>query len=70
MNVDVLSITMFVSLVLAALGVGLFVWSARERTFQHVERLSILPLQDETLVVRDVRAEAIGSSTGSARGKE
>ncbi len=48
---NVLLLTVFVSLVLAALGVGLFVWTARSRTFEHVDRLSILPLEEERVEV-------------------
>lgn len=44
---EVLILTTFVSLVLAASGVGLFVWSARARTFDHAERLALLPLRDD-----------------------
>ncbi|GAB4196531.1 MAG: hypothetical protein OHK0013_03830 [Sandaracinaceae bacterium] len=45
---EVLLVTVFVSLVLAGLGVGLFVWSAKSRTFEHADRLAILPLERET----------------------
>lgn len=45
---EVLVLTTFVSLVLAASGVGLFVWSARARTFDHADRLALLPLRDDT----------------------
>lgn len=47
MNVEVLLLTVFVSLVLAALGVGLFVWTVRSKTFEHADRLAILPLELE-----------------------
>lgn len=47
---NVLLLTVFVSLVLAALGVGLFVWTARSRTFEHADRLAILPLEEECVV--------------------
>jgi cbb3-type cytochrome oxidase maturation protein len=43
----VLLLTVFVSLVLAGLGVGLFVWSAKARTFEHSDRRAILPLEEE-----------------------
>jgi cbb3-type cytochrome oxidase maturation protein len=44
---DVLILTIFVSLILAALGVGLFVWSARAGTGEHADRLALLPLERE-----------------------
>ena len=43
---EVLILTTFVSVLLAAGGVGLFVWSVRARTFDHADRLAILPLED------------------------
>ncbi len=43
---EVLILTTFVSLLLALAGVGLFVWSVRARTFDHADRLSLLPLDD------------------------
>ncbi|MGF1464921.1 MAG: cbb3-type cytochrome oxidase assembly protein CcoS [Sandaracinaceae bacterium] len=44
---EVLIITVSVSLALAAGGVGLFVWSVRQGTFEHSDRLALLPLEDE-----------------------
>ena len=45
---EVLFLTVFVSLVLATLGVGLFVWTSRSKTFEHADRLAILPLESES----------------------
>lgn len=45
---EVLILTTFVSLFLAAAGVGLFVWSVRARTFDHADRLALLPLDDSS----------------------
>jgi hypothetical protein len=44
--VDVLIVLVFVSLVLVAAAVLLFVVSLRQRDFEHSERLSLLPLRD------------------------
>lgn len=44
---DVLLLLVFLSAVLALLGVGLFVWSVRERTFDQADRLALLPLRDD-----------------------
>jgi nitrogen fixation-related uncharacterized protein len=44
---DALILTMFVSLVLAAGGVGMFVWLAGARTFDHADRLALLPMDDD-----------------------
>ena len=48
---EVLILTTFVSVLLAASGVGLFVWTARARTFDHADRLALLPLRDDAGVV-------------------
>ena len=40
-------LTLFVSLVLAALGVLLFFVSHRAKTRDHVDRLSLLPLEND-----------------------
>jgi hypothetical protein len=45
--VDALILTMFVSLFLAASSVALFAWLVRGRTFDHADRLALLPLEDE-----------------------
>ena len=41
-------LTLFVSGCLAAMGVGLFAWTHRERTREHIDRLALLPLVDDT----------------------
>ena len=46
---EVLILTSFVSVVLAAAGVALFVWSARERTFDQSDRLALLLLSRTSL---------------------
>jgi nitrogen fixation-related uncharacterized protein len=45
---DAVYLTLFVSLVLATLGVVLFVWSHREKTGDHADRLALLPLEDDS----------------------
>ena len=47
---DALILTMFVSLVLAGGGLGLFVWLAGARTFDHADRLALLPIDDDAPV--------------------
>ncbi len=44
---DALILTMFVSLFLAATGVVLFAWLVRGRTFDHADRLALLPLEED-----------------------
>ena len=44
---DVLILLVFLSTALALAGVGLFVWSVRERTFDQADRLALLPLRDD-----------------------
>ncbi|MDA0373325.1 MAG: cytochrome oxidase [Planctomycetota bacterium] len=48
------------SLALAALSVGLFVFSARNRDHEHADRLSLLPLED------DLAQEAASSTLRSS----
>ena len=43
---DVLILLVFVSLVLAFSGMALFAWLTRQKTFEHVERLALLPMDD------------------------
>lgn len=44
---NALYLTVFVSFVLAALGIILFLHSASNRTQDHIERLALLPLDDD-----------------------
>ncbi len=44
---DALILTMFVSIVLSAGGVAMFAWLAGARTFDHADRLALLPMDDE-----------------------
>jgi hypothetical protein len=45
--VDALILTIFVSLVLAMGFVGFFAWLVRGRTFDHADRLALLPIDDD-----------------------
>jgi cbb3-type cytochrome oxidase maturation protein len=47
---DVLMVTVFVSLLLAAGGVALFLFRMRAGDFDHGDRLSLLPLEEERAV--------------------
>ncbi len=44
---SVIPVTLFFSLLLAGLFIGLFVWEHRRRSFGGLERDSLLPLADE-----------------------
>ena len=46
---EILILTLFISLVLAAAGVGLFIWSVNQGTHEHAERLALLPLEPDDL---------------------
>ena len=51
---EALILTVFVSIVLSALAVGMFVWDVRQGGHDHHDRLSLLPLErpgDPTLPV-------------------
>lgn len=44
---EVLILTLFVSLILAGAGVGFFVWSIRTGSHEHADRLALLPIESE-----------------------
>ncbi len=43
---EVLILLVFVSLTLAGSALGLFTWLIREKTFEHGERLVLLPIDE------------------------
>jgi len=45
--VNVLVLTLFVSLCLAAVAVALFVWTVRAGTHDHLDQLSLLPIEED-----------------------
>ena len=45
---EVLILTVFVSLVLVAGAILFFAWNVRERAHEHIDQLSLLPLQEDT----------------------
>jgi hypothetical protein len=45
--VNVLFLQVFVSLCLVAGSVVLYVWTVRERTLDHADRLALAPLEDD-----------------------
>lgn len=44
---EVLILTLFVSLTLAAMGVGLFVWTIKSGSHEHADRLALLPIESD-----------------------
>jgi len=46
--VEVLILLIFVSLVMVTLAVGFFAWGLRERVYDHSDRLTLLPLEDDS----------------------
>ncbi len=44
---DVMILQVFVSLMLVAGSIALFVWTVRGRTLEHADRLSLAPLDDD-----------------------
>jgi cbb3-type cytochrome oxidase maturation protein len=51
--VEILILLIFVSLVFVTAAVGLFLWTVRQRTFDHADRLALLPLADEATNATD-----------------
>lgn len=54
---EALTLQIFVSLMLAAGGVLLFLFSGKWRDVEHADRLALLPIEDETTRPHDQRAE-------------
>jgi len=44
---EVLVLLLFVSIVLATMGVGFFAWTIRQKSHEHCDRLALLPLDDD-----------------------
>lgn len=44
---EILILLIFVCVVLVGIAVGFFAWTVRQGTFDHVDRLALLPLDDE-----------------------
>jgi cbb3-type cytochrome oxidase maturation protein len=44
---EVLSMTVFASLMLVAAALVFFAWNLRQRSHEHVDRLTLLPLEDD-----------------------
>ncbi len=59
---DILIVTVFVSLVLVVAGLILFVSRLRDGDFEHGDRLSLLPLADDTREHNTRDREAAGST--------
>ena len=59
---NVIALQVFVSLMLVAGSIVLFLFSARQRDFEHADRLSLAPLEADTATAPDVAARAAESS--------
>ncbi|MCA9530716.1 MAG: cbb3-type cytochrome oxidase assembly protein [Myxococcales bacterium] len=62
---EVLELLIFVSLIIAGGGVGLFVWTLRQRSFEHTDRLALLPLDDTEHPARQASAPPARSESAS-----
>ena len=63
---DVLIVTLFVSLMLVIAGLVLFILRMRAGDFEHGDRLSLLPLQDdETADSSDDESSTVASTNDS-----
>jgi cbb3-type cytochrome oxidase maturation protein len=45
---SIILLQVFVSLMLVAGSLVLFIWTVRSRTFDHADRLSLAPLEDDS----------------------
>ena len=58
---EVLILLIFLSVVLVGGAIGLFAWTVRERTFDHSDRLALLPLRDAE-IARSSKTDAGAAS--------
>ena len=63
----VLALLAFVSAILVALAVGLFAWTVRQRTFDHNDHLSLLPLRGDA---GPSRTSSVRASDAPERGDD
>lgn len=61
---DVLILTVFVSLMLVLAAVLFFGWNVRNRSHEHAERLVLLPLQDEATTPREGSSDKVSRAAG------
>lgn len=54
---EILILLIFISVVLVGAAVACFVWTVRQGTFDHADRLALLPLEDESPVTLAVEQE-------------
>lgn len=67
---EILIVTVFLSLVLAGSAVAFFAWSVKEGTYEHADRLALLPLEDEVFDNRVVDPILHGRSDESSSASE
>ncbi len=60
---EALILLLFLSALLVASAVGLFAWTVRERTFEHSDRLALLPLREDATVASSDGSNAVVAST-------
>jgi nitrogen fixation-related uncharacterized protein len=49
---EVLILTVFASLMLVAAALSFFAWTLRQRSHEHIDRLTLLPLGDDSPAIR------------------
>jgi hypothetical protein len=67
---NVVTLQVFVSLMLVAGSLVLFVHSVRQRDHEHADRLSLAPLEDDELASPVQTSNRIETSEAKAEGKE
>jgi cbb3-type cytochrome oxidase maturation protein len=63
--VEILIMTAFGSLVLAGSAIAFFAWSVKEGTFDHADRLALLPMDEEDELVLTPSDDIDGIRKGS-----
>jgi len=64
---EILILLIFLCVSLVGVAVGFFAWTVRQGTFDHSDRLALLPLDDETPVTPTTEREEDGYGNSADR---
>jgi cbb3-type cytochrome oxidase maturation protein len=64
---EILILLIFVCVILVGVAVAFFVWTVRQGTFDHVDRLALLPLDDEKPLTPTTEREEDGYGNSADR---
>lgn len=64
---EILILLIFVCVILVGVAVAFFAWTVRQGTFDHVDRLALLPLDDEKPLTPTTEREEDGYGNSADR---